>query len=101
MSVFNKASELAENIGREEIIKRIKHECERLKTTGDNNARVAALVLDAVGIIESGKAEDSARSLVDMDLSQQAADKRLTDTFDDMIERSLVDMDLSQQREES
>ena len=98
MSVFNKASELAENIGREEIIKRIKHECERLKTTGDNNARVAALVLDAVGIIESGKAEDSARSLVDMDLSQQAA---LTATFDDMIERSLVDMDLSQQREES
>ena len=71
MSVFTKAAELANEIGREEVIKKIKSECARLKKTGDNNAEVAGLILDAVGIIESGKAEDSAKSLVDMDSSQQ------------------------------
>ena len=71
MNAFMRVAELSAEIGRAAIIKKIKEECKRLKKSGDNNAEVASLVLNAVGIIESGNAEDSAQSLVDMNSSKQ------------------------------
>tara|TARA_R110002020_G_scaffold76170_2_gene193333 strand:- start:2602 stop:2829 length:228 start_codon:yes stop_codon:yes gene_type:complete len=71
MSDFNKASALAQELGRPAILKKIKQECKRLKKHGGKNAKVATLVLEVVDAMEGDGAEESAKSLLDMDTSSQ------------------------------
>jgi hypothetical protein len=71
MSKFSEAATLGQEIGRPAIIKKIKQECTRLKKRGGKDAKVAALVLNAVDIMQGGDAEKSAKSLLDMDTSSQ------------------------------